>query len=114
MIIDVLAFMGLVMLGLLNPAVPLYVMLRTMPNVAGSAISDPERANGDEDRVMGGATRLLSAVRRRILREVTPKNAEIVTRALHSAAYALYDADLPYPGRDPLTRAAWTTPAIRA
>jgi len=67
---------------------------------------------GMEHRVLAGGLKLLAEERPRIWCEVTPKNADQVTRILHAANYDIYNGSLDPRQREPLPRAVWDTLAL--
>lgn len=66
---------------------------------------------GAEDRVLRGASKLLSGVRPRILCEVYQENANEVSRILHSFGYTLFDASVDRSRRQPVENAVYQTVA---
>jgi FkbM family methyltransferase len=64
---------------------------------------------GAEDRVLGGASELLSSFRPRILCEVCQENGSKVSEILHSYGYILFDASADRFKRAPIENPAYST-----
>jgi len=67
---------------------------------------------GAEALVLRGATRLLRAIRPKIICEVSDANRRQITEMLVGAGYILYDAEQDWPDCGPVDDCAWNTIAL--
>jgi len=65
-----------------------------------------------EDRVLSGASKMLTEVRPCIWCEVSTECEPVVSRILQDTDYEIYDADVNRSVREPLRRAVWETLAL--